>query len=168
MTQQPNWWLILVVALIPLVIGFIWYNPKVFGNAWMRTAEIDEERAQSGNMLKIFGLTYLFSILAAYMLAMGSVHQSGIIQLFLGDPALEDPNSAISTFVNEFMTTYGDRHRSFSHGVIHGIETAVFYGLALIGINCLFERRPFKYALIHLGYWIVCFAIMGGLLCQFF
>ncbi len=165
---QPNWWLLLPVALIPLVIGFIWYNPKVFGNAWMRTAEIDEERAQSGNMIKIFGLTYLFSLLAAYMIAIGSVHQSGIAMLFMGDPALEDPNSSISTFVNEFMTTYGDRHRSFFHGMIHGIETAIFYGLAFIGINCLFERRPFKYALIHIGYWTVCLAIMGGLLCQFF
>lgn len=50
--EQPNWWLIPVVALLPLVIGSIWYNPKVLGKAWMQAADISEERASSGNMIK--------------------------------------------------------------------------------------------------------------------
>ena len=66
--EQPNLWILPVAAIIPLALGFIWYNPKVFGNAWMKAAEISEERAKSGNMLKIFGLTYLFSLFAAYVL----------------------------------------------------------------------------------------------------
>ena len=100
---QPNWWILLVVALIPLIIGSIWYHPKVLGKAWMKSAEITEERASSGNMLKIFGLTYLFSLFATYILTIFSVHQSALAQLFLGDPALEDATSALSQSVNDFM-----------------------------------------------------------------
>jgi hypothetical protein len=33
---------ILGAALIPTVIGFLWYNPKVFGNAWMAAADMTE------------------------------------------------------------------------------------------------------------------------------
>ncbi len=165
---QPNWWLLLIVALIPLIIGSIWYSPKVFGKAWMSSAEISEERASSGNMFKIFALSYLFSLFATYILALFSVHQSAIIQLFLGEAALEDPSSAMSIFINDFMSTYGDRHRSATHGIIHGIELSLLLGLPFIGMHSLFERRPFKYIMIHVGFWIVCFAIMGAILCSYF
>jgi len=168
MVEQPNWWLIPVVAVIPMIIGYIWYNQKLFGNAWMRAAEISEERAQSGNMIKIIGLSYLFCIFGTYILSLVCVHQAGIVQLFLGEAALKDPTSEMSVFINDFMSTYGDRHRTFGHGVIHGIEFALFIGLPFIGVHSLFERRPFKYVWIHLGYWIVSFAIMGGLLCAYF
>ncbi len=165
---QPNWWLLFVVALIPLAIGSIWYHPKVLGRAWMQSAEISEERATSGNMIKIFAFTYLFSLFATYLLTIFSIHQSALVQLFLGDPALEDTTSAMSQTVNEFMTTYGDRHRTWSHGVIHGMELALLLGLPFIGIHSLFERRSFKYIWIHVGYWVLCFAIMGAILCTFF
>jgi hypothetical protein len=166
--EQPNWWLIPAVALIPLVVGSIWYNPKVFGNAWMRTAEISEERASSGNMAKILGLSYLFCLFGAYILSTTAVHQSAVMQLFFGDPAMNDPASSISVFLNDFMNTYGSRHRTFGHGLIHGMELALMLGLCLIGVNSMFERRPFKYVIIHVGFWMLSFGLMGGLLCQYF
>ncbi len=166
--EQPNWWILVICAFIPLVTGAIWYNPAVFGKAWLSNAGITIEHARAGNKLKIFGFTYLFSLFAAYMLALFSVHQSSIIQLFLGDPALLDSTSAISQFVNEALTTYGDRHRTFSHGIIHGLELGLMLGLPMIGIHSLFERRSFKYILIHVGYWMITFAIMGAIICVYF
>ena len=162
-----NFWLLPLVAFIPLIIGSIWYNPKVFGNAWMKYAEISEERAQSGNMLKIFGLTYLFSLLGAYIVSPASVHQLSVTQLFFMDPAMADATSAMSQDMNAFLETYGDRHRTFGHGVIHGVEFALFTGLVMIGVPSLFERRPFKYTMIHTGYWMISFGLMGGILCAY-
>ena len=34
---------VLGAALIPTIVGFIWYNPKVMGEAWMKAAEMTEE-----------------------------------------------------------------------------------------------------------------------------
>ncbi|SCY69909.1 Protein of unknown function [Flavobacterium caeni] len=48
-----NFLAILVAALSTLPVGFIWYNPKVFGNLWMRESGMTEDKAKSGNMLKI-------------------------------------------------------------------------------------------------------------------
>ncbi len=31
---------IVVAAVSALVVGFIWYNPKVFGTDWMKAAEM--------------------------------------------------------------------------------------------------------------------------------
>lgn len=166
--EQPNWWIFLVAAIIPLLVGAIWYNPGVFGNTWMREAEITEERAQSGNKIKIFGLTYLFSVFAAYLIAMFAVHQTSIFQLFMGDPAMADTSSEIYGTVTHFMDNYGERHRSFGHGIIHGLELGLLMGLVMIGIHSMFERRSWKYIMVHVGYWIVCFALMGGVICVYF
>ena len=59
MEMKFNLILVLSTALIPLVIGFIWYNPKVFGTIWMNEIGMTEEKAKQGNMAKIFGLTFV-------------------------------------------------------------------------------------------------------------
>lgn len=47
-----------IAAVIPLLVGMVWYNPKVFGNAWMGATGLDEAKAKDGfNMPLVFGLT---------------------------------------------------------------------------------------------------------------
>ncbi len=166
--EQPNWWLIPAVAIIPLIIGFIWYNPAVFGKAWMKAAEVDEERVRSINPVKTYGLTFLYSIFAAYLLAMFAVHQTSIFQLVFSDPSFSDESSDTYQMVSNFMAEFGGTHRSFGHGIIHGLELALLSGLVFVGVPAMFEARSFKYTMIHTGYWIVCFILMGGILCVYF
>lgn len=166
--EQPNWYLLFVTALIPLIIGSFYYNPKVFGKAWMNAADITEEQAMRRSMLVTFGLTYLFSLFMSYIIALFSIHQSSIVQLFLHEESLQTAGSEINNFVTDFNNKYGDRHRTFGHGVVHGIELCLFMGFGLIGINTLFEGRPMKYMWIHLLFWLICGSLMGGVLCAYF
>ena len=53
-------------GIASLVLGFIWYNPKVFGTAWMKETGLTQEDAQKGNMPMIFGITFLVSAYMAY------------------------------------------------------------------------------------------------------
>lgn len=162
-----NFWLLPIVAFVPLIVGSFWYHPTILGNEWMKAAGITLEQTRAGNKFKTFGLAYLFSLLAAYILTFATVHQTSIVQLFFMDPAINNPTSEFSTFTAEYMKAYGERHRTFGHGVIHGIEIGLFLGLAMIGIPSLFEKRSFKYISIHVGFWVICCALMGGLLCAF-
>lgn len=57
-----------LAALFPLLFGFIWYNPKILGKAWMDSAGLTEEKMKGANMILIFGLTYLFSFFVAISL----------------------------------------------------------------------------------------------------
>lgn len=160
-----NFVAILVAALVPLVIGFIWYNPKVFGTAWMKVAEMTEEKMQGANMLMIFGVTYVLSFLAAAALNSIVVHQSHIYSILLSEQGFGDPNSEIGMFIADFMEKYGDNYRTFKHGVFHGVVAGITLALPVLGINALFERKGFKYIAINAGYWIVTFALMGGIIC---
>ncbi len=162
---QVNFYMLFLTAFIPLIIGAVYYNPKVLGRAWLSASGLTEEDTRQGNMIKILGLTYLFGLFMSYIIFLFAVHQSSIFQLFLHEDGLTQAGSEINTFVTGFMETYGDKHRTFGHGVIHGVELTLLMGFAMIGIHTLFERRPMRYMWIHLGYWVICGALMGGVLC---
>ncbi|MGZ3933009.1 MAG: DUF1761 domain-containing protein, partial [Bacteroidia bacterium] len=81
---------VLVAALIPMVLGFIWYNPKVLGKAWMEASGMTEEKAKNANMALVFGLSFLFSFFLAFALQFLVIHQSGVTSLFYKQP-INDP-----------------------------------------------------------------------------
>jgi len=161
--MEMNPYIFFVAAIVTLVIGFIWYHPKVFGTIWMRENNFTQEDLRKGNMLKIFGLTYIFSVMIAMTSMSLTIHQSGALGMVGGPPMLE---SAKPSF-HAFMADYGTAFRTFKHGALHGCISGIFFALPVVGINGLFERKSWKYILINGGFWIVSLTIMGGLICQF-
>jgi hypothetical protein len=149
----------LVAAVSALVVGFIWYNPKVFGNAWMEASGMTDEQVKGGNMAKIFGLALLFAFMLSTALPGIVTHQMGALSLVGGDASLALPSYAV------FLADYSDAFRTFKHGALHGVLTGVFIVLPILGTNALFERKGAKYIFINSGYWIVTLGIMGAIIC---
>lgn len=58
---------ILIAAASGFLIGGIWYG-RLFGKAWQREVGLSDAEIQSANMVKIFGITFLFSLLSAVFL----------------------------------------------------------------------------------------------------
>jgi Protein of unknown function (DUF1761) len=157
--MEINFLALLVAAISTLLVGFIWYNPKVFGTIWMKESGMTEEKMKGANMALIFGLSFLYAFFISFLLQMVTIHQFGALGMVGGDPTIAKPSYAA------FMADYGNAFRSFKHGALHGFMTGLFLALPVIGTNALYERRSFKYTLITGGFWIVCFMIMGGIIC---
>ena len=69
-SELINWPAVLVAALSSFAIGGIWYNPKVFGTAWMKDSNLTQEQIKNGaSPAKIFGFTALFSLISSANLA---------------------------------------------------------------------------------------------------
>lgn len=64
-----NWPAVLVAAASSFAIGGLWYNPSVFGTAWMKDSNLSQEQIEKSNMSKTFGFAALFSLIAAANLA---------------------------------------------------------------------------------------------------
>lgn len=165
--MQINFIIILVAAIIPLIIGFIWYNPKVFGTAWKSASGLSDENIKGANMPLIFGLTFFLSFLFAMSLQFMVIHQWSIYSILANEPGIREPNSEIGRWLNEFMAKYGSNFRTFKHGAFHGTVGGFMIATPIIAINALFERKGFKYIAINAGYWIVSMAVMGGVICAF-
>lgn len=155
-----NPWAYLVATLVVLPVGFVWYNPKVFGTIWMREAGLSHEEPNTAKMFKLFGLTLLFAAMANMVLQAIVVHQMGAVSM-IGGFANTNPKPSYAAFMADYVHAY----RTFKHGAFHGFLTGLFLALPVIGTSALFERKSAKYIWINTGYWIVCFTLMGGILC---
>lgn len=77
MVPEINWWAVIVATLSTMVVGSIWYTPKVFGTWWMKTAKVQPD---SGGAVYAIGITLVVSFISAWVLA-GS---AAIAQNFYG------------------------------------------------------------------------------------
>ena len=150
-----------VAAFTTLLVGFVWYHPKVFGTVWMKETGLTQEELEKGNMLKIFGLTFIFSIFIGMVMQMLSIHQMGAMSMVGGFNKVAEAKPSFAAF----MADYGTAFRTAKHGAFHGLFTGIWFAFPMIAINGLFERRSLKYIFIHSGYWMVSLTIIGAIVC---
>jgi hypothetical protein len=61
---------VIAAALATFVLGGLWYSPALFGRAWQREAGVTDEQMRTSNKALIFGLTFVLSLIAAFVFAM--------------------------------------------------------------------------------------------------
>ena len=128
---------VILAAVSSLVVGAIYYHPKVLGGVWMSASGMNEDKMKGGNMLVIFGLALVMAFFLAFFIDIVT-------------PALHLANDDVT-------------HGTFGHGALHGAILSVMIALPIITIISLFERKSAKYVLVHFGYWMVTMAVMGGI-----
>ena len=67
---QVNFLAIIAAAIAAFVLGGLWYSPLLFGKAWQREVGLSDEELKRGNMARIFGLSLVLSLVAAFVFAM--------------------------------------------------------------------------------------------------
>lgn len=77
--QNANLLAILIAAAAGFLVGGLWYGP-LFGKPWMQEHGFTEGELRSGNMLRIYGLTFAFSLLSAVMLGHLLAFTSGSVR----------------------------------------------------------------------------------------
>lgn len=160
-----NFLILALAALMPLVMGFIWYGPLLFQKAWMKQMGFTEESMKGANMGLIFLLCYIFSFMLAFFVQFIVIHQTGAFSSMLESGATELTGTSLTDF-EAFMAKYGNNYRTFKHGVLHGVIAGVAMILPVLATQAMFERKSAKYVAINAGYWIVTIALMGGIICQ--
>ena len=132
---SPNFLAIILAALIPMIMGFIYYHPKVFGKAWMDSLGLTEEDLKKGNMAVIFGVSLLMSFL---------------LSMFL--------------LVNVDGPGQEGQYDSFKHGAFHGMLIGFMVAMPVMVTSGLFERKNFKNLAINVVYWVITISLMAGVI----
>jgi len=68
MEYSINYWAVLVAAASSFVLGALWYGP-LFGKVWMKASGVTDEDIKNTNFAKVYGVTFVMSVVAAYVLA---------------------------------------------------------------------------------------------------
>ena len=119
---------VLIAAVSSFLLGGLWYSPALFGKLWNREAGRTEEQQKMKHPGRVFGVAFVFSLIAAWVFAS-----------WLGpDPQLDDSllkGLAVGAgFVGaSFGINYQFANRSFLMWAIDaGYHTAQFVVFALV------------------------------------
>ncbi len=87
MEAEINYLAVLLAGVGSMVVGSIWYAKGVFGDTWAKLAKVDmSKQVNSSEMVKLMGLTFLASLVTAYVLA----HVSYLSNQFFRNDFLQD------------------------------------------------------------------------------
>jgi len=127
MVPEINAWAVVVATLSTMVVGSVWYTPKIFGNYWMRLAKVTPS-GDSRAAVKPILITLVVSFISAWVLA-GS---AAISQHFYGGSFLA--NSLVTATI---LWAGFTASRFITHDAFEGRPAG------LTALNCLHELVTF-------------------------
>jgi Protein of unknown function (DUF1761) len=68
MVPEINYWAVLIATASSMVVGSVWYAPKVFGTRWAKLANVDMDRPGATALVPIL-ITIVVSFITAWVLA---------------------------------------------------------------------------------------------------
>jgi len=134
---------ILAAAIIPNLVGAIYFGP-LFGKTWLASLGFTAEDMQNRNEALIYGNAFLLSIVIAFFLKIN-------IEMFH-----KDVGTTGELVFSSFHT--------FAHGALHGSIFAMTLVIPVVVCLGLFQKQGAKNILLNTGFWLICFALMGGIL----
>ncbi|QHK21406.1 DUF1761 family protein [Pseudarthrobacter psychrotolerans] len=135
MIPEINFWGVLVATLSSMVVGSVWYTPKVFGTYWMRVAKVTPS-GEAKDAVKPILITLGVSFVSAWVLA-GS---AAISQHFYGGNFL--PNTLITATILWAGFTAA---RFITHDAFEGRPAR------LTLLNCAHELATFEVMALIIG-----------------
>lgn len=131
MNVEVNYVAVLLATLSTMVVGSVWYTPKVFGNTWMKLAGLKQKDLEK-NGIKPIVITVFVSLITAYVLA----HVAFLSNQFFKHSFLQD------SLTTAFWLWLG-------------------FTAARIITHDAFEGRPKKLTLLTISHELITFMVMG-------
>jgi len=131
MQVHVNYLAVFLAMVSSLIVGSVWYAPKVFGTIWIKLTKIDTKNNR-GSVLKPIAITVVVSLITAYVLA----HVAYLSNQFFHHSFLQD--SLTTAF---FMWLGFTATRFITHDA--------------------FEGRPVTLTVLNLGNEFITFMLMG-------
>ena len=132
--QHFNWLALAVSAIVYFSLGALWFNPKIFGTAWMKGHGITpptEEEKKNMNMGAMMGMSFLKTFVLVILTA----------------------------YISMIINYNGNMMTALKIGVVLGGIASL-----PIGINYIFMKKSFAIWLIDGGYHVVGVAITSLML----
>ncbi len=141
MQEVPiNFVAILLSGVAMMVVGFLWYSPMLFGKAWMKLSglSMSDMKGAKKEMPKIYGISFVASLLTAYVLRHSAVQGAAFYNMTGVAPHLMAAFWSWLGFVMPVQLT-----------------------------GWLFEKKPLNLFAINTGYQLVSMLVMGVILGMF-
>lgn len=147
MTPDINILFVALAALVPMILGAIFYGP-LFGKQWMNSLGYTEETIPEPIKMPI---AYIVSILTSFMLAYGFANVIEFTHKGLND-------AGEMAFLSD---------HTFAHGAYHGVQFGLLMAIPVLVSCLLFQRNTVSNIIMNVVYWLIAMALMGGVVDAF-
>lgn len=134
---------VIIAALIPNIVGALYYGP-LFGKPWLQSLGFTAEDMKGRNEILIYGGSLVLSFILAFFLNI-------IIQFIHKD-------------VNDSGELIMASHNTFGHGAMHGFFLCLGLVIPVIVSLALFQKATAKNIILNMAFWLICYTLMGGVL----
>ncbi len=134
LSTPVNFLAVFVSAVVAMVIGFVWYHPKVFGTMWLKYIRMTEKETKEMNMGKSYGIMFVGALVTAYVMAHFLFYSNA-------QTALDGVKTGFWLWLGFVATT--------------GLGDVLFGGKL---------KKPWGMYLIQMGHYLADFAILGAIL----
>lgn len=145
MPLSLNFWAILLMTIVSMGFGMLWYSPILFGKTWIKLMGLENKKEE---MQKKAGLLYFLSFLNYFLM-------ETILALFLAN------------FIVIFYTKEGIDAIPFLKIAFTGIVMSFLIWLGFVVPSTftavLWGRKPFKLWIIDIGFLLVLMSISGAI-----
>lgn len=140
MEMHINWAAFAVAVVAQMLVGMIWFNPKVMGKTWARVNGLDVNNMMPEKPGLTYGITFILTIMFTFWLMIN----------------VTGPGQDTAPDGHSFHT--------FQHGLAHAALLSIMVMLPVFGAPGLFEKRGWGWILVHTGYWFFRMAVGAGIL----
>jgi len=142
MMPEYNYLAIAAAALVPMILGALYYGP-LFGKQWAESTGKTMKELEPNNMAVTYGL----ALLAAFILAFSIKTNIELTH--------KDVNDAGELFFGSF--------HSFKHGALHGGMMGMLSVVPVLLSFSLFHKMSAKNIILNVIFWLIAMALMGGI-----
>lgn len=159
--MTPNLTIILLSSLVPCLMGYLWFHPRLFGGeTWNKLAYLGPEQLAKPDGPRQILLSMVLNVFIAFGVYMITVHQTHVLALTGADIQAMNSGAGLA-----FITEYGSNFRTLGHGLLHGAGMGtLLFVIPLLGYVTIFEKKSFKYMLVYCSYWCLSLGIMGAII----
>jgi hypothetical protein len=129
-----NYLTVLIAGVLHMGVGALWYGP-LFGKPWMALMGISKESMAATGADKKMGQRYFVAFVGALITAFG---------------------------LNYIVQVSGDT--TFGAGMECGLLAWLAFVVPVLLTQVLWENKPVKLYILNIGYYLVTFALVGGVL----
>jgi cobalamin biosynthesis protein CobD/CbiB len=136
MEMHINWLAYAVAVIAQMVIGYLWFHPKVMGGKWAEANNTTIDAMKPKNPGLVYGLTLLFTLLGTIFILFN-----------------------VTGFGQEDI-----KFHTVKHGIAHAVMFFVMVLVPVLGTPALHEGRNKNWYIVQLSYWFVRCAVAFAIL----
>ena len=159
-----NWFILLLSAIIPLILAYIWFNLDWVQNIFKIENSNLAIKWNIGSILGLFLVSFMYSITISYQV----IHQLHFQSLLMNEVGFVKGEGNAFKDLMYIYELYGKNFRSFGHGAFHGFLNSIFIVLPVLILQKLVTKLNWKIIAFLWYFWALCGIIMGGIICELY